>query len=332
MRKSSSRSPRREADAHASKKKKHRAEENIAPTTPESARRRERRASRSKRARTHVLVESEAHAIDRSPPSKSNSADVKSTSTREATPTLSDESPANVAPDRRPVETGIIVLDGQCDADATLASRKLALAPKSPTSVQEPAHTPVCGGATHEPASDTPPAQRACSPTKPLFRAGATATEDSISAIEIAMAERKSLVARLDRCFRVDNIESITETNVEQMEAAFSAAASIFGPTEHKFLMEEYLAAIKLGVWPDIAAKAENLRKMLADSVDHLIAAIDNGPAMITPAQINFLKSLRYDESKPGNKKLGDLTVAEARRHITVLKSAQELMKKHNWS
>jgi hypothetical protein len=63
-----------------------------------------------------------------------------------------------------------------------------------------------------------------------------------------------------------------------------------------------------------------------------LSAAINNGPARVTPAQINFLRSLRYDESKPGNKKLGDLTVAEARRHITVLKSAQELMKKHNWS
>jgi len=109
------------------------------------------------------------------------------------------------------------------------------------------------------------------------------------------------------------------------MEAAFSAGVLIFGPTEHKFLMDEYLAAIKLGVWPEIATKAENLRKMLTDSVDPLIAAIK-----ITPAQINFLKSLRYDESKLGNKKLGDLTVAEARRHITVLKSA--LTKKHNWS
>jgi|UniRef100_A0A6T5SNX2 hypothetical protein len=113
------------------------------------------------------------------------------------------------------------------------------------------------------------------------------------------------------------------------MEAAFSAGVSIFGPTEHKFLMDKYLAAIKLGVWPEIATKAENLRKMLTDSVDQL-SAIKNGLAMITPAQINFLKSLRYDESKLGNKKLGDLTVAEARRHITVLKSA--LTKKHNWS
>jgi len=203
---------------------------------------------------------------------------------------------------------------------------KLAL----PTSVHEPAHTPVCD-ATHEPASHSPPAQRACSPTKPLFRTGATAAKDSLSAIDNSMAERKKLVERLDRFFRVD-IESITETDVEQMEAAFSAAASMFGPTEHKFLMEEYLAAIQLGVWPEIATKAESLRKMLTDSVDHLSAAIDNGPARVTPAQINFLRSLRYDESKPGNKKLGDLTVAEARRHITVLKSAQELMKKHNWS
>jgi len=67
---------------------------------------------------------------------------------------------------------------------------------------------------THEPASRSPPAQQACSPTRPLFRAGAIATEDSISAIEISIAQRKSLVAGLDRCFQVDDIESITKTDV----------------------------------------------------------------------------------------------------------------------
>ena len=75
------------------------------------------------------------------------------------------------------------------------------------------------------------------------------------------------------------------------MEAAFSTGVSIFGPTGHNFLMDEYLAAIKLGFWPDIATKAENLRKMLTDSVDRLSAAIKNGLAMITPARIKIFLS-----------------------------------------
>ena len=151
--------------------------------------------------------------------------------------------------------------------------------------------------------------------------------EGNVSKFEV----RKNVMQALDAASEVHDLAAVTQNDVDLMRNTFSIGDELFGPTEHEALLREYDEVVEKGVWPGIAAKATLLRGMIATSVDSLATSVENGPAMITVGQITYLRTLKYDENKPGNKKMRDMTVGEARREITALKSAQELTKKAHW-
>lgn len=330
MQKSKARSPRREKPALALKKtQRNRVEGTDAPKTPEGARRRERRErreSRRRRSRSTTLRDDEED-VERSPSSESNGAsDVGSDSGGYVKPALSNESPR--------VDCDELELTRPHDAlnsDAVTVPPPVIGPPPASPDCAQPVAAVAAGCAAPPPVDpqlrvdDSPTA-----PVKPFFRASA-ATEQSKTTLASEIDKRKGIAQALNVAFAFDNIEEITQNDVSLMRITFSNAASLFGPTEQESLLREYDLAVEAGVWNDVTSKVADLHAMLCTNVEALEEALASGPAMITTSQINYLRMLKYDENKSGNKKLKDMTLAEARREITALKAALDLKKTANW-
>ena len=309
------------------------------PKTPEGARRRERRERREsqrRRSRSTTLRDDEED-VERSPSSESNDAsDVVSDSGEYVESTLSNESPCmgcETLELTRPsavLSSDAVTVPSPVFGAETVPSPVIEPQPASPDCAQPVAA--VAAGCTVPPpvdpqlkVDDVP-----TTPVKPFFRASA-ATEQSKTTLTSEIEKRKGIIQALHVASDIENVEEMTENDISLMRITFSNAASLFGPTEQESLLREYDVAVEARVWNDVTSKIADLRAMLCTNVEALEEALANGPAMITTCQINYLRMLKYDENKSGNKKLKDMTLAEARREITALKAALDLKKTANW-
>ena len=139
--------------------------------------------------------------------------------------------------------------------------------------------------------------------------------------VDQKLATVKAAIALLQSAFDVPNVNELDGNDKIRLRETFIEATQVYA--HDTLVLRSYDRANDENDWTQLIKHVTAVKGMLKTTQASLERQAQEGPPKASLPQKKYLQTLGYDENAPGNTKLSELTMDEARMLITSLKAAK---------